>query len=197
LTERWLILRPRLVELMTARWCRRLVVVVAGPGFGKSVLLAQAAAENNLARRGVDVMVRCTDADAGPGHLARRIAEAIGLPEATDRSTVDEWCEPAHRVLIAVALARGDRGGAAKALIECQTMLESLGVRPDPQTQMLRRHVLAAAPTTSGGGQRTPPPCLRYGPDEGSVPLDQPAVTRASSFSSDFSMALRVCPAAI
>jgi DNA-binding SARP family transcriptional activator len=73
---------------MAARWCRRVVAIVAGPGFGKSVLLAQAAAENNLAPRGVDVMVRCTDADAAPGHLVRRIAEAIGVSAATDRSTV-------------------------------------------------------------------------------------------------------------
>ena len=88
MTERCLIVRPRLVELMAARWSRRLVVVVAGPGFGKSVLLAQAAAENDLAPRGVDVMVRCTDADAAPGHLVRRIAEAIGLPTEPDRATV-------------------------------------------------------------------------------------------------------------
>src|SRR5262249_46059298 len=87
-TERCLIQRPRLVELMAARWSRRVVVVVAGPGFGKSVLLAQAAAENGLAPRGVDVMVRCTDADAAPGHLVRRIADAIGVRAATDLSPV-------------------------------------------------------------------------------------------------------------
>ncbi len=72
--------------------------------------------------------------------------------------TADEWCEPAHRILIAVALAGGDRGGAARALTECEEMLDSLGVRPDPQTQMLRRHILASAPTASDRGQRTPPP---------------------------------------
>src|SRR3954449_1471188 len=81
-------LRPRLLELMAARWCRRVVVVVAGPGFGKSILLTQAAVENDLAPRGVDVMVRCTEADAEPGHLTRRIAEVIGVEEATERSTL-------------------------------------------------------------------------------------------------------------
>ena len=88
MTDSGVLLRPRLLELMTARWCRRVVVVVAGPGFGKSILLTQAAVENDLAPRGVDVMVRCTEADAAPGHLTRRIADVIGLRGASDRSTL-------------------------------------------------------------------------------------------------------------
>jgi ATP/maltotriose-dependent transcriptional regulator MalT len=117
MTERRLILRPRLVEPMAMRWSRRLVVVVAGPGFGKSVLLAQAAAENNLAPRGVDVMVRCTDADAAPGHLVRRIAEAIGPPAAAaDQSAVSSerlFAELSRRWPLGVCLMIDDAHLAA------------------------------------------------------------------------------------
>jgi len=88
----------------------------------------------------------------------RRAAElnlaAGNLRSAEDHArralTADEWSEPAHRILIAAALARGDRSGAARALMECEKMLDRLGVRPDPQTQMLRRHIFDAAPTASG-----------------------------------------------
>jgi hypothetical protein len=51
----------------------------------------------------------------------------------------DECCEPAHRILTAVDLARGDRGATARALAKCDTMLQNLGVQPDPRTAMLRR----------------------------------------------------------
>ena len=97
---------------------------------------------------------RLTDRFVGAALRAAELNLAAGNIRAARNHarralTADEWCEPAHRVLIAVALARGDRGGAARALTECETMLDSLGVGPDPQTQMLRRHVLAAAPTPS------------------------------------------------
>src|SRR5215207_1246385 len=74
-----LVARPRLVELMHERWHRRVVLVVGGPGFGKSVLLAQAMAENALAPRGTDVLVRCTEADSSPTHVLRHIADAAGI----------------------------------------------------------------------------------------------------------------------
>src|SRR4051812_46462849 len=74
-----LVARPRLVELMNARWERRAVLVVAGPGFGKSVLLSQMMAENALAPRGTDVLVTASAADRSPTHFLRRIAAAAGL----------------------------------------------------------------------------------------------------------------------
>jgi DNA-binding SARP family transcriptional activator len=47
---------------------------------------------------------------------------------------VEPWSERAFRVLIAVALAAGDRAGALRALEECRSMLADLGLTPAPQT---------------------------------------------------------------
>jgi DNA-binding SARP family transcriptional activator len=85
-----LVARPRLVERLAARWQARAVVIVAGPGFGKSVLLAEAMAENALAPRGVDVLVTCTATDQSPAHLLSRIARVAGLESVPTRLTV-EW----------------------------------------------------------------------------------------------------------
>jgi LuxR family transcriptional regulator, maltose regulon positive regulatory protein len=83
--------RPRLVEMLATRWHRRAVTLVAGPGFGKSVLLAQAIAENNLAPQGVDVFLACTEADRAPARLLRRIMNAAGIePAPGARLTVPE-----------------------------------------------------------------------------------------------------------
>ena len=54
---------------------------------------------------------------------------------------VDEWSEPAHRILIASALTEGGRSAAARALAECDAMLADLGVRPGAETEMLRRRL--------------------------------------------------------
>jgi LuxR family transcriptional regulator, maltose regulon positive regulatory protein len=71
--------RPRLVEMLAGRWHHRVLVLVAGAGFGKSVLLSQAIAENDLAPQGFDVFVACTEADHAPTRLLRRIVEAAGI----------------------------------------------------------------------------------------------------------------------
>jgi DNA-binding SARP family transcriptional activator len=73
---------------------------------------------------------------------ALRAAELHG--SAGDRSAavrharaalaVEPWSERAFRVLIAAALAAGDRAGALRALEECRTMLADLGLAPSPQT---------------------------------------------------------------
>ena len=63
--------------------------MTAGAGFGKSVLLAEAMAENALAPRGVDVLVACTGADRSPAHFLRRIADAAELDGVSGRIDVD------------------------------------------------------------------------------------------------------------
>jgi DNA-binding SARP family transcriptional activator len=65
------------VELAAKRWSHRVVTVVAGPGFGKSVLVAQATAENALAPRGAEVVIACTPADRSSAHFLGRLAVAI------------------------------------------------------------------------------------------------------------------------
>jgi LuxR family maltose regulon positive regulatory protein len=57
---------------------------------------------------------------------------------------VDPWAEDAHGVLIAAALARGDRSAARRALDRALAALADLGVDPSPETQRLRRRVRSA-----------------------------------------------------
>ena len=79
-----LLLRSRLLELAGERWTRRVVTLVAGPGFGKSVLLAQLSAENRLAPRGAELVVACTGSDGSPAAFLGRLAEA--LDQAVERA---------------------------------------------------------------------------------------------------------------
>jgi hypothetical protein len=46
-----------LLALLHGRWRRRVVTVVAGPGFGKTVLLGQAVQEHALRAHGVDLVL--------------------------------------------------------------------------------------------------------------------------------------------
>ena len=73
--------RRRLLELMARRWDRRLVTVVAGPGFGKSVLLAETL-NDQAGRDGRDVWLTCEPADESADHLAGGLCEALGLARA-------------------------------------------------------------------------------------------------------------------
>ena len=82
-----LIVRRRLLELMAERWSRRVVCIVGGPGFGKSVLLAQAAEENRLDRRGTDVFVACGEADGSPASFLRRLGDALEHTGGSNGST--------------------------------------------------------------------------------------------------------------
>ncbi len=120
---RRLVARPRLVELLASRWQTRAVVITAGPGFGKSVLLAEAMAENTLAPRGVDVLVTCTAADRSPAHLLSRIVGEAGLEAVPTRPTVEwvahalgsRWPLGVSLVLDDVHLVCGTDGGARLA----------------------------------------------------------------------------------
>jgi LuxR family transcriptional regulator, maltose regulon positive regulatory protein len=77
--------RPRLLRALLARWERRVVTVVGGPGLGKTTLLAQSVAENRLAPRGVDVWIGAEVADADGDGLARDVAAALAVA-ASDAS---------------------------------------------------------------------------------------------------------------
>ena len=76
-SARGLVTRPRLLALLGERFDRRLVLVVAGAGFGKSTLLAQAVAENRLDPRGVDVWLSCSPDDAAASQLAAGLLAAL------------------------------------------------------------------------------------------------------------------------
>ena len=86
-----LVQRPRLVAPLANRFERRLTVVVAGAGYGKTTLLAQAVAENRFDPRGVDLWLQVTEVDRTPAYLVAALAEALtGDPDAV--ADVDGLC---------------------------------------------------------------------------------------------------------
>ncbi len=65
---------------MSRRWECRLLTVVAGAGFGKTVLLVGAIADSaRLRSGGRDVWLSCEPGDESACHLAHGVAEALGL----------------------------------------------------------------------------------------------------------------------
>src|SRR6266545_7213966 len=63
--------RARLVRRLDERWERSVTLVIAGPGFGKTTVLAQAVRAQLLAPRGIDAWVTCAAAHEDPVLLAR------------------------------------------------------------------------------------------------------------------------------
>lgn len=71
------IVRPRLLEPLQGRFGRRLTLVCAGAGFGKTTLLRQAVHEARLARLGADVLLTCAPDHAVASQLAGDLLVAI------------------------------------------------------------------------------------------------------------------------
>lgn len=71
--------RMRLVRLLEGRWDRPVTLLVAGPGFGKTTVLAQAVRAHQVAPRGIDVWVSCEAAYEDPVRLAEALLDAISL----------------------------------------------------------------------------------------------------------------------
>jgi ATP/maltotriose-dependent transcriptional regulator MalT len=83
------LLRPRLLALLAERFSRRLVVITAPAGFGKSTLLTQALSENALSPQGTDRWVTCSPEDGVLTVLYDSLAARCRLdrpPTAADRS---------------------------------------------------------------------------------------------------------------
>jgi ATP/maltotriose-dependent transcriptional regulator MalT/DNA-binding SARP family transcriptional activator len=72
-----LVVRPRLLRSLAARWQHRVTALTGGPGLGKTTALAQAIAENRLAPRGQDRWVGLETHDVDVDSLARVVAAAI------------------------------------------------------------------------------------------------------------------------
>ena len=69
--------RLRLVQMLEGRWDRAVTLLVAGPGFGKTTVLAQAVRAHEVAPRGIDVWVSCEAAYEDPARFARALLGAI------------------------------------------------------------------------------------------------------------------------
>ncbi|MEU8635954.1 BTAD domain-containing putative transcriptional regulator [Amycolatopsis sp. NPDC048633] len=75
--------RLRLVDLLALRWGRPLTLLVAGAGFGKTTVLAQAVRAHLLAPRGIDAWVSCTARHGDCAALTAAVLDALpGRPDA-------------------------------------------------------------------------------------------------------------------
>ena len=73
-----------------------------------------------------------------------RIDEAIALASRT--ITVEPWSEPAHSLLVAAHLQRGDRAAARRAMQHCHDVLDELGGPVEELTLMLERRLATSEP---------------------------------------------------
>ncbi len=71
--------RMRLVRLLEGRWDRPVTLLVAGPGFGKTTVLAQAVRAHQVAPRGIDVWVSCAAAYEDPVCFAEAFLDAMSF----------------------------------------------------------------------------------------------------------------------
>ena len=71
--------RMRLVRLLEGRWDRPVTLLVAGPGFGKTTVLAQAVRAHQVAPRGIDVWVSCEAAYEDRVCFAEALLDAMSL----------------------------------------------------------------------------------------------------------------------
>ncbi|HEV8221470.1 MAG TPA: BTAD domain-containing putative transcriptional regulator [Streptosporangiaceae bacterium] len=98
--------RDRLTSLLAGRFDRPVTALVAGPGFGKTTLLAQAVRQNLAGPVGIDAWVSCQPDDEEPGEFAAACCRAIGLQQpgsagtGTDVLAVMRWLSPLDVCLI-------------------------------------------------------------------------------------------------
>ena len=69
--------RLRLVQRLEGRWDRPVTLLVAGPGFGKTTILAQAVRAHQVAPRGIDVWVSCEAGYEDPARFAAALLDAV------------------------------------------------------------------------------------------------------------------------
>src|SRR6185312_1141472 len=69
--------RLRLVRQLEGRWDRPVTLLVAGPGFGKTTVLAQAVRAHQAAPRGIDVWLSCEAAYEDPVCFATALLDAL------------------------------------------------------------------------------------------------------------------------
>jgi DNA-binding SARP family transcriptional activator len=98
--------RDRLTSLLAGRFDRPVTALVAGPGFGKTTLLAQAVRQNLAGPVGIDAWVSCQPDDEEPAEFAAACCRAIGLQQpgsagpGTEVLAVMRWLSPLDVCLI-------------------------------------------------------------------------------------------------
>ena len=77
---------------------------------------------------------------------AGELTLAAGNPDEALRMAAraletEPWSEPAHRLMVASHLARGDRAAARRAMDTCLAQLADLGVPPTEDTEVVLRAI--------------------------------------------------------
>ena len=86
-----MVARSRLAARLAERWDRRLVTIVAGPGFGKTVQLTAAMSDGSHPARARDVWLSCDARDDDAEHLTAGLYAACGLPAGDDLDNIVDW----------------------------------------------------------------------------------------------------------
>lgn len=73
--------RSRLLGRLDERWDRAVTLLIAGPGFGKTTILAQALRAHLLEPRGIDIWISCGSEHEDAGLLATTMLRAITADE--------------------------------------------------------------------------------------------------------------------
>lgn len=95
-------------------------------------------------RRQLEALARLADAHEARGDAAAALAYARRALE------IDPWREPAHRQVMRLLAASGERAAAAAQYERCRrTLAEELGVEPEEATTLLDRQIRAG-----GAGER-------------------------------------------
>lgn len=88
-----LVPRSQLDALVGRRFDRRLTVIHAGPGFGKTTLLAQAVLANRAGEAGIDAWLRLDAADQDPAHLVSGLVRSLAGSAPRSAPALDELVE--------------------------------------------------------------------------------------------------------
>ncbi len=95
-------LRASVQRRLVERFDKRVLVLRAPAGFGKTTSLSQAFVQNQLVRRGVDLWMTCESGDKDMSYLLDGLARSIGLEPTTVADVVAKVASysPAHVCLI-------------------------------------------------------------------------------------------------
>jgi DNA-binding SARP family transcriptional activator len=137
--------RLRLVRLLEGRWDRAVTLLVAGPGFGKTTVLAQAVRAHQVAPRGIDVWVGCEAAYEDPACFARALLDAISAG-AVSAGAVSAGAVSAG----AVSAGRGSRGPGRRTAPGARDVIDALIRRAPLEVCLLLDDVHEIPPGSPG-----------------------------------------------